>query len=76
MFGWPDESDAELDATIAFIERAAPLAGGFNARGVLVPYPGTEIYDRYHERFGFTGWWIREAPLDYAPFPTTWSAPR
>ena len=73
MFGWPDESDAELDATLAFIERAAPLCSGFNARGVLVPYPGTEIYDRFHERFGFTGWWIREAPIDYAPFPTTWS---
>ncbi len=72
MFGWPDETDAELDATIAFLERAAPLAGGFNARGVVVPYPGTPIYDQHHQRFGFTGWWIREAPLAYAPFPTSW----
>jgi len=73
MFGWPDESDEELDATVAFMERAAPLASGFNARGVLVPYPGTEIYDRHHERFGFSEWWIREAPIEYAPFPTAWS---
>jgi radical SAM superfamily enzyme YgiQ (UPF0313 family) len=72
MFGWPDETDAELDATIAFLDRAAPIAGGFNARGVVVPYPGTEIYERHHERFGFTGWWIREAPLAYAEFPTSW----
>jgi len=72
MFGWPDESDAELDATIGFIERAAPLAGGFNARGVVVPYPGTEIYERNHERFGFTQWWLREPPLEYLPFPTSW----
>jgi anaerobic magnesium-protoporphyrin IX monomethyl ester cyclase len=72
MFGWPDETDAELDATIAFLERAAPLAGGFNARGVVVPYPGTEIYERNHERFGFTGWWIREPPLAYPAFPTAW----
>jgi radical SAM superfamily enzyme YgiQ (UPF0313 family) len=72
MFGWPDETDEELDATIAFMDRATPLAGGFNARGVVVPYPGTEIYERNHERFGFTGWWIREAPLDYAVFPTAW----
>jgi radical SAM superfamily enzyme YgiQ (UPF0313 family) len=74
MFGWPDESDAELDATIAFMERAAPLAGGFNARGVVVPYPGTELYERHHARFGFSEWWIREAPLAYPAFPTTWSA--
>jgi len=72
MFGWPDETDAELDATIAFIERAAPLAGGFNARGVVVPYPGTQLYDAHHARFGFTGWWLREAPLVYVPFPTSW----
>jgi radical SAM superfamily enzyme YgiQ (UPF0313 family) len=73
MFGWPDETDAELEATIAFLERATPLAGGFNARGVLVPYPGTEIYDRHHARFGFTDWWIREPPLAYRTFPTEWS---
>jgi len=72
MFGWPDETDAELDATIAFMDRAAPIAGGFNARGVVVPYPGTAIYEHNHERFGFTGWWIREAPLAYMPFPTSW----
>ncbi|MBX3162275.1 MAG: radical SAM protein [Deltaproteobacteria bacterium] len=72
MFGWPDETDEELDATIRFLERASPLAGGFNARGVVVPYPGTQIYEEHHERFGFTGWWIREAPLAYPPFPTTW----
>ena len=74
MFGWPDETDAELDATIAFLDRAAPIAGGFNARGVVVPYPGTALYDQHHERFGFTGWWLREPPLEYAAFPTSWNA--
>ena len=72
MFGWPDETDAELDATIGFIERAAPIAGGFNARGVVVPYPGTEIYERHHARLGFTRWWLDEPPLAYVPFPTSW----
>jgi radical SAM superfamily enzyme YgiQ (UPF0313 family) len=72
MFGWPDETDEELDATIAFLDRAAPLAGGFNARGVVVPYPGTQIYEQHHERFGFTGWWLREPPLAYVAFPTRW----
>jgi hypothetical protein len=72
MFGWPDETDAELDATIGFLDRAEPITGGFNARGVVVPYPGTEIYERHHERFGFTGWWLRDPPLMYAVFPTSW----
>lgn len=73
MFGWPDESDAELSATIDFMEKCAPFAGGFNARGVVVPYPATEIYERQHRRFGFTDWWVREPPLEYLPFPTQWS---
>ena len=73
MFGWPDETLDELRATVDFIERAAPLAAAFNARGVLVPYPGTRVYDENHLRFGFTEWWIREPPLRYHPFPASWS---
>jgi len=73
MFGWPDETAAELGATLDFMERAAPLAGGFNARGVVVPYPGTQLYDEHHQRFGFTAWWLNEPPLAYQLFPTAWS---
>lgn len=72
MFGWPAEGDAELEATIGFLERAADLAGAFNARGVLVPYPGTALYEEHHLRYGFTEWWLREEPLAYRPFPQAW----
>jgi anaerobic magnesium-protoporphyrin IX monomethyl ester cyclase len=27
-----------------------------------VPYPGTELYEEYHERYGFTDWWRHEKP--------------
>ena len=37
-----------------------------------MPYPGTQIYEQHHERFGFTGWWLREPPLAYPAFPTSW----
>jgi anaerobic magnesium-protoporphyrin IX monomethyl ester cyclase len=73
MFGWPDETLQELQATIDFIREAAPYAAAFNARGVLVPYPGTEIYDQHHARYGFTEWWIREPPLRYSRFPESWA---
>jgi radical SAM superfamily enzyme YgiQ (UPF0313 family) len=72
MFGWPDETPGELQTTVDFIERSAPLAAAFNARGVLVPYPGTEVYQQHHRAYGFTDWWLR-APLRYAPFPAAWS---
>ncbi|MCA9598306.1 MAG: radical SAM protein [Myxococcales bacterium] len=73
MVGWPGETERELEGTLRFIERARPLAGGFNARGVLVPHPGTPEYELHHEAHGFTEWWLREPPLPYAPFPTEWS---
>ncbi len=37
-----------------------------------MPYPGTAVYDRNHERFGFTRWWLDEPPLAYTVFPTSW----
>ena len=74
MFGWPGETEAELEASMAFMQRAAALGAMLNARGVLTPYPGTEVYDRFHSQYGFTGWWLRQAPLAYEPFPTAWDA--
>ena len=72
MFGWPGETEAQLGETMRFMEKAAPIVGGFNARGVLVPYPGTEIYERHADRSGFRRWWIDEPPIDYETFPTSW----
>lgn len=72
MFGWPHETDREIDTTLRFLDQAAALGAMFNARGVLVPYPGTAIYDEHHRTFGFSEWWLRDPPLDYAPFPTAW----
>jgi radical SAM superfamily enzyme YgiQ (UPF0313 family) len=70
MFGWPDETAAELDATCTFLEQAAASGAMLNARGVLVPYPGTALYDAQHQRHGFTDWWLdREKPFEYEPFP-------
>jgi anaerobic magnesium-protoporphyrin IX monomethyl ester cyclase len=74
MFGWPEETPAELERSFEFMERAAALGAMFNARGTLVPYPGTEIYDHHHRRYGFGRWWIEEPPLAYTPFPAAWSA--
>jgi radical SAM superfamily enzyme YgiQ (UPF0313 family) len=75
MFGWPEETLDELRRTVEFIERAAPQAASFNARGVLVPFPGTALYDQHHARYGFTEWWLREPKIAYQPFPSAWSLP-
>jgi len=73
MFGWPQETARELENTFGFMEEADSLGAMFNARGVLVPYPGTEIYDDNHSRYGFTNWWVDQPALAYQPFPAHWN---
>ncbi|MBK7368254.1 MAG: B12-binding domain-containing radical SAM protein [Candidatus Eisenbacteria bacterium] len=63
MFGFPQEGVRELANTRAFMESIAPHTDYFNNRGVLVPFPGTEIYAREHERHSFTNWWLDPARI-------------
>ena len=60
MFGFPDETEAELDRTLAFMQRVAALVDGFTPMGVVVPYPGTALYRGFHRQKGFSGWWLQE----------------
>jgi radical SAM superfamily enzyme YgiQ (UPF0313 family) len=70
MLGFPQETPAALERTLRFMERIAPLVDSFSTMGVLVPFPGTPLYDEYHEQHGFTDWWLREACSRYeAPPP-------
>lgn len=67
MFGFPEEGLEELGNTLAFMESLAPHVDFFNNRGVLVPFPGTAIYDRWHETYGFTRWWLDPAKVPDEP---------
>lgn len=58
MFGFPEEDRPQLENTKRLMERLAPDTDLFNNRGVLVPFPGTAIYDRWHETYGFSRWWL------------------
>lgn len=70
MFGFPGEGLAELAATQRVMEELAPVTDYFNPHGVLVPFPGTPIYEANHERYGFTQWWLDEARVPRpAPLP-------
>src|SRR5262249_25027251 len=49
MLAFPQEGPAELERTLAFMQEIAPLVDTFSTLGVLVPFPGTPLYDDYHE---------------------------
>jgi radical SAM superfamily enzyme YgiQ (UPF0313 family) len=60
MLGFPQETPREIEHTLRFMERIAPLVDSFSTLGVVVPFPGTPLYDDFHEKYGFTKWWLRE----------------
>jgi len=63
MFGFPGEGLPELENTLDLMESLAPDTDFFNNRGVLVPFPGTGIYDRWKDTFGFARWWLDPAKV-------------
>jgi len=60
MLGFPQDTPESLRRTLAFMERIAPLVDSFSAMGVVVPLPGTPLYNRFHEQYGFSDWWLRK----------------
>jgi radical SAM superfamily enzyme YgiQ (UPF0313 family) len=69
MLGFPQEDEAALERTLRFMEHIAPLTDTFSTLGVVVPFPGTPIYDDGHAAYGFTNWWLREEYSRYTPPP-------
>ena len=69
MVGFPQETPPQLENTLRFMERIAPLVDSFSTLGVVVPFPGTELYDNFHQRYGFTDWWNRETYSQYSAPP-------
>jgi len=69
MLGFPQETPAALERTLRFMERIAPMVDAFSTMGVVVPFPGTPIYDEFHFQYGFTDWWLRPEYSRYSPPP-------
>ncbi|MBL8219767.1 MAG: B12-binding domain-containing radical SAM protein [Bryobacterales bacterium] len=69
MLGFPQETEVELERTLRFMERIAPMVDAFSTMGVVVPFPGTPIYDEYHFPYGFTDWWLQERYSRYMAAP-------
>jgi radical SAM superfamily enzyme YgiQ (UPF0313 family) len=58
MFGFPQEGLDELQRTLDFMVELSELTDYFNTRGVLVPFPGTRIYDRWADEYELRDWWL------------------
>jgi radical SAM superfamily enzyme YgiQ (UPF0313 family) len=60
MCGFPWETVEDIRATRIFIEKMTPYIDSPMGGGVLIPYPDTEIYEEYKDRYNFKEWWLRE----------------
>lgn len=69
MLGFPQETPEALERTLRFMQRIAPTVDTFSTLGVAVPFPGTELYDKFHEQYGFTDWWLEESYSHYEAAP-------
>jgi anaerobic magnesium-protoporphyrin IX monomethyl ester cyclase len=69
MLGFPEETPAALERTLRFMQRIEPIVDCFSTLGVVIPFPGTPLYERNHLRYGFTDWWLKEECSSYSPPP-------
>jgi len=68
MFGFPWESAEEARNTNRFMQKISGMVDRFNPGGVLIPFPGTEIYEEYKDSEGFENWWLTGwQPKDFSP---------
>jgi len=64
MYGFPWETPEDIRKTTEFIKKIRPYITYIQPGGVLTPYPATQIYNEYHEEYGFTDWWLKERTED------------
>jgi hypothetical protein len=59
ILGFPWEDAAAYAETLDLMKELSPHVRFHPAiASILIPFPGTEIYDRYKDEFGFDCWWL------------------
>jgi len=68
ILGFPWDDTVSIEATRNLMMELAPYVKYFQpALGLLIPYPGTEIYDNYKEQCGLENWWLSSNSIFDAP---------
>ncbi len=75
IFGFPWEGPKEIQNTLSFMKELAPYVDCFHPAGgcIIVPFPGTEIYEHYKQEYEFENWWLIENRRYKAPTLATHS---
>jgi radical SAM superfamily enzyme YgiQ (UPF0313 family) len=60
ILGFPWDDHESIAATRRHMEELAPYVACFDpaVASVLLPFPGTRIYEEYKDQYGFERWWL------------------
>jgi len=65
MTGFPWEKESAVINNIRYIRAHFDQVYVYQVSGAIVPYPGTEIYEMFKDKYGFQKWWLKEDCQNY-----------
>jgi radical SAM superfamily enzyme YgiQ (UPF0313 family) len=62
ILGFPWEDVAALQNTHNLMKDISPYVSAFHpaVASILIPFPGTEIYEQYKHKYDFENWWLSD----------------
>lgn len=60
MWGFPWDSPSSVRTSIRFLKRIAPFVDEFNPLGLLIPVPGTRLFEDIKDRYLLENWWMQD----------------
>ena len=71
ILGFPWETVSTLDETYRLIVELSPYIDHFHPAiaSILIPFPGTEIYEVYKNEYDLENWWLRDDKQISVPSP-------
>ncbi len=60
MWGFPWDSPASVNDSFRLLKKIAPFTDEFNPLGILIPVPGTRLYEEYKSKYHLDEWWLSE----------------
>jgi anaerobic magnesium-protoporphyrin IX monomethyl ester cyclase len=71
ILGFPWEGVEAIEDSRKFMKEISPYVECFHpaVASVLVPFPGTEVYEKYKDQYGFENWWLSSERNYDAPRP-------
>jgi anaerobic magnesium-protoporphyrin IX monomethyl ester cyclase len=62
ILGFPWESAEDTQVTFDLMKELSPHIECFHpaVASIIIPFPGTEIYEKYKAEYGFENWWLSD----------------